>query len=127
MKLTCSVIVAAVLLATSSLVANVAAERGVSLDSSAVNDSLEVLDDLPDACDWMDSDEPAWTHLKKDDKKKHDKKVRIWMCQLNSYTHSLFRFVQLKKSLLDVSPSPFCFARSSRRKTRTRKTSMYVS
>jgi hypothetical protein len=65
MKLSfCSVIVAAVLVARSS---NVAAERGVSLD--AISDDVELMDDLPDACDWSYGNGPTWTHWKKDDKK----------------------------------------------------------
>jgi hypothetical protein len=64
MKLSCCSVIVATVLAFGCLVA---AERGVSLD--AVKDTLELLDDLPDACDGNNSDGPTWTLLKKDDKK----------------------------------------------------------
>jgi hypothetical protein len=65
-------------LAATSLVAEVAAERGLS--SSGVSDeSILVIDDLPDACDISSSggDGPSWTNLKKEDKKKDDKVRRM--------------------------------------------------
>jgi hypothetical protein len=67
MKLSCSFVIAAAVFLVAAFSCHVVAERGVSLDT--VRDDMDVLDDLPDACDWNNSDEPGWAHWKKDDKK----------------------------------------------------------
>ncbi|KAG7367452.1 hypothetical protein IV203_030123 [Nitzschia inconspicua] len=77
MKLTFSsvtVTVAVLLAATNNQVAEVTAERGVSLFVDVNEAGLDLLNDLPDASDvWNNNDKPSWTNLKKDDKKKKDK------------------------------------------------------